>query len=619
MSAGVVLLDAVRDGWEPVPAETVSEWADRFRFLSDVASAEPGPWRTDRTPYLREPMDRLSPLDPTRRVVLMFGTQLGKTESGNNWLGHIIHRAPAPVLMVLPTVDIAKRVSKQRIAPMLETTPVLRERVREARSRDSNNTVQVKAFDGGLLILTGANSSAGLRSMPVRDLFCDEVDAYPGDLDGQGDPVSLAEARTSNFPDAKSLLTSSPTIHGISRIEREFLKSDQRRYFLPCPSCGHFDFIRWENIRWEEGRPETAKLACVACGELLEERHKTAMLAAGEWRPTAEGEPGVCGYHLPAMYAPLGWKSWERCVRQFTAAKEDPFALKTFVNTVLAETWEERGDSLDATGLKARLERFPAEVPEGVGLLVGAVDVQGDRLEVLVVGYGAAEEGWVVAFTQLYGDPAGSQVWRDLDAFVAQDFSCQSGRRARVELAVIDSGGAHTESVYKFVAARQGSRACRFVAIKGGSESGKPLVARPSTGNRYHLPLYVLCVDTGKEQTLSRLRISTPSPGFVHLPAWLDDEFLAQLTAEKAVRKYVRGRGAVRVWVKVRERNEALDLMVYALAALYICGAATVRSLPERAARLALPPSDPTKPDEPAAPRGRVLPRRPGGGWVGGW
>ncbi len=573
------------------PVLRVSEWADRYRILSSSASAEPGHWRTARTPYLREIMDCLSPYDPAQRVVVMAGAQIGKTECGNNWIGYVVHHAPGPMLMVQPTVEIAKRVSKQRLAPMIAATPVLRERVAEARSRDSGNTVQVKEFEGGLLIVTGANSSAGLRSMPIRFLFMDEVDEYPGDVDGQGDPVALAEKRTETFSRRKTLLTSTPTIKGLSRIEREYLGSDQRRYFLPCPTCGHLDHLTWRDLghhrmEWEEGRPETAHMVCGGCEARVAERHKTEMLMRGQWRPTAPSDGHSVGFHLSALYSPMGWKSWEQCVAEFIRAKEDPFRLKTWVNTVLGETWEERGDSVAAGALTARLERYPAEVPTGVGALVAAVDVQGDRLEAVVKGYGAGEESWLIAFTQIHGDPAREHVWLELDKFLIQSFDHESGQKMRVECTVVDSGGAHTEHVYRYARARANRR---VFPIKGGSIAGRPLVDRPSRHNRYQVFLFVLCVDTGKDIVLSRLHIPSSGPGYVHLPDWVDDEYLAQLTAEKAIRKYVKGRGAVREWVKLRERNEALDLEVYALAALYIQGAAFVRALAQRAARFAVP------------------------------
>lgn len=614
---------AFAEGLAPEPSLSVSDWADAFRFLSSTASSEPGRWRTARTPYLREIMDALSPSHPAQRVVVMAGAQVGKTECGNNWIGYVIHRAPGPMLMVQPTVETAKRVSKQRLAPMIEATPALRERVAESRSRDSGNTVQVKEFDGGVLIITGANSSAGLRSMPIRFLFMDEVDEYPGDIEGQGDPVALAEKRTSTFPRRKVLLTSTPTVKGVSRIECEFQDSDQRRYFLSCPACGHADYLTWRDlghhrIEWDERAPETARMVCGGCGERVEERHKTDMLERGDWRPTAECDGRTVGFHLSALYSPVGWKSWAECAAEFLAAKEDLSKLKTWVNTVLGETWEERGDSVEAGSLMARLEPYAAEVPNGVGILVAAVDVQGDRLEAVVKGYGANEESWLIAFTQLHGDPARPEVWLELDRFLQQEFTHESGRKLRVECTVVDSGGLHTEHVYVYTRARYN---WRVYPIKGGSLTGRPLVERPSNQNRYRVPLFVLCVDTGKDIVMSRLMISSAGPGFMHLPDWSDAEYIAQLTAEKAIRKYAKGRGAVREWVKLRERNEALDLEVYALAALHILGPATVKSLSDRAALLALPTLD-TSAVSPTAEGvqvpGRFLRPRPVG-WVGSW
>ena len=336
------------------------------------------------------------------------------------------------------------------------------------------------------------------------------------------------------------------------------------------------------------------------------------MLERGEWRATAEGESRTVGFHVSALYSPLGWKSWGKCATEFVAAKEDPFRLKTWVNTVLGECWEERGDSVSAGDLASRRERFAAEVPTGVGVLVAAVDVQGDRLEVAVKGYGAGEESWLIAFTQIHGDPARESVWLELDQFLAQEFEHESGQKLKVETTVVDSGGAHTEHVYRYTSARYGRR---VFTVKGGNVAGRPLVERPSMHNRYRVPLFVLCVDTGKDVVLSRLRIASPGPGYVHLPEWADEEYLAQLTAEKAIRKYVKGRGAVRQWVKLRERNEALDLEVYALAALYIGGPALLRDLAGRAAKFARPaeakregegpPSTPVRPPLGLRPRRR--------------
>jgi phage terminase large subunit GpA-like protein len=242
----------------PPPQLTVSQWAERHRILGSRASSEPGPWRTSRTPYLREVMDALSAVHPARRVVFMKGAQVGATESGNCWLGYILHHVPAPALAVQPTVELAKRFSRQRIDPLLEETPALKERVAPARARDSGNTLLSKEFPGGILVLTGANSAVGLRSMTARFLFLDEIDAYPGDVEGEGDPIALAEARARTFGwRRKAFLVSTPTIAGRSRIEREYAASDQRRYFVPCPHCGEMQWLKFERLRWEKGDPRS--------------------------------------------------------------------------------------------------------------------------------------------------------------------------------------------------------------------------------------------------------------------------------------------------------------------------------------------------------------------------
>lgn len=599
----------------PEPIMTVSQWADEYRMLSSKASAEQGHWTTARTPYLREIMDALSPSSPVQEVALMKGSQIGGTEILLNFLGYIVHQAPGPALLVEPTVEVAMRISKQRLAPMIEATPALRDRVSEPRSRDSGNTLSIKEFPGGTAILTGANSGAGLRSMPIRYLLMDEVTLYPGDVEGEGDPVALARARTSNFSNRKVVLVSTPGVKGICRMEKLMAVTDQRRFFIPCPHCSRLDWIRWSNIRWSESDPDTARLACEGCGSLIEERHKTAMLAAGEWRPTAKNGGPSRGYYLSGLYSPLGWKSWADCAQQFLAAKDDPYLLKQFVTHVLGETWEERGDSVEIGSLLARLERYPAEVPTGVGVLVASVDVQADRLEVQVTGFGAQEESWLVAHSQIPGDPGTETVWFDLDRFLATEFTHEGGQKVRIEITAVDSGGHHTEAVYRFCKTRL---ARRVFAVKGGSESGKPVVGPPSVHNRYRTPLFVLCTDTAKDVIYSRLRIATPGPGYVHLPNWADAEYVAQLTAEKKIRKWFKGRGSVPMWVKMRDRNEALDLTVYCLAALYIGGQALVRTLPERAARLAAKGEVTAGAGEPGprVPR-PVLPRRHG--WMDRW
>jgi len=423
--------------------------------------------------------------------------------------------------------------------------------------------------------------------MPIRYLFCDEVDEYPADVDGQGDPIVLAEKRMTGpmFTRRKVFLASTPTVKGLSRIEREFLSSDQQRYHVPCPHCGHMDYIRWENIKYTDDDPTTAALVCVECGCFIEEHHKTQMLAEGEWRPTGECPPDVIGFHIPSFYSPLGWFPWSAIVREFLTAKKknDPLFLKTWVNTVLAETWEERGEEVEPEGILERAESYPAQVPHGVGVLVAAVDVQDDRLEIKVKGYGASEESWLIAYEQLYGDPGKDELWYELDRFRQQKFKHESGAEVEITCTTVDSGGHHTEQVYRYCKAREKQR---VFAIRGTGEHDKPLVGRPSDRNRYRTKLFNLCVDTGKAIVLRRLRIETPGPGYCHMPDFIDEEYVAQLTAERAVWKHKKNKPPSREWLKTRERNEAFDLEVYCLAALYILGPSFIQSLPQRAHQL---------------------------------
>jgi phage terminase large subunit GpA-like protein len=391
-SAAEIYGEAFDRGLRPDPLLTVSQWADKHRRLSGKAASEPGPWRTSRTPYLREIMDCLSPASPVERVVFMKGAQTGGTEAGNCWIGYVIHHAPGPMLAVLPTVEMAKRNSKQRIDPLIEESPILSARVKPARSRDSGNTMLAKEFPGGMLVMTGANSAVGLRSMPVRYLFLDEVDGYPGDLDGEGDPVALAEARTRTFSRRKILIVSTPTIKGASRIEREFEASDQRRYFVPCPVCREHQWLKFEQLKWEKGKPETASYECEHCQARIKEHHKTWMLENGEWRATvkaANDNRKTAGFHLSSLYSPIGWRSWAQIARAWLAAQGSDAAIKSVKNTDLGETWEEVGEAPDWQRLYDRREDYrEGSVPEGGLLLTAGVDIQKDRIEVSVWAWG---------------------------------------------------------------------------------------------------------------------------------------------------------------------------------------------------------------------------------------
>ncbi|MDJ0513068.1 MAG: phage terminase large subunit family protein [Methyloceanibacter sp.] len=577
----MTVFDLYRQAWcmgfKPEPLQTVTEWADRKRILSSKSAAEPGLWRTSRTPYLKEIMDCLSPSSPVERVVFMKGAQIGATEAGNNWIGYIIDQAPGPLLSVMPTVEMAKRNSKQRIAPLIEETPALSERVKDPRRRDSGNTVLSKEFPGGILIMTGANSAVGLRSMPVRYLFLDEIDGYPPDADGEGDPIELAEQRTVTFARRKIFMPSTPTVAGISRIEAAYEESDQRRYFVPCPDCGHPQTLKWSNVKWPEHEPEKAAYCCEDCGSLIEHRHKASMLAWGEWQATAEGDGSTAGFHLSALYSP--WFTWAQAAKEFIESKPYPERLKTWVNTTLGEVWKGEGEAPAWKAIMDRAEDYePRTIPEGGVYLTAGADVQRDRIEAEVVAWGPNGESWSVDFRALPGDPYQPEVWRDLSDMLDETFEHEAGGLLKIGRLAIDSGYA-TGEVYKWVRLHPANR---VMAIKGRAGSaailGSPTPVTVTAGGK-KIPrgakVWPLGVDALKAQLYGRLKAGMEdeeTPARCHFPRRYPEEFFKQLTAEKLVSRKNRKGFVVHEWAKSRDRNEALDCRIYASAAALAAG-----------------------------------------------
>lgn len=598
--------DEIRRAWlaglAPDPALTVSEWADRHRILSSRAASEAGPYRTARTPFMRAIMDALSPSSPAQRVVFMKAAQVGATEAGNNWIGFAMHRAPGPFLAVQPTVDLAKRLSQQRIDPLIEESPELRALVMPSRSRDSGNTILCKRFPGGQLILTGANSAVGLRSMPARWVFLDEVDAYPGDLDGEGDPIALAEARTLSFGHrSKVFLASTPTIKGLSRIEREYETSDQQRYHVPCPHCGGMQWLKFERLRWENGRPETARYVCEHCDEPIAERHKTAMMDEANgacWMPTADPETlanaqaaGVVGFHISGLYSPLGWLSWEEIARGWEQAVGNDAALKTLKNTVLGETWQEKGEAPDWQRLYDRRENWQlGQAPEGVLVLTGGADVQRDRIEIDVWGWGRNLRSWLVDHIVLEGDTARQEIWHDLTEFLNTTWPHEGGANMALARMAIDTGdGVTTDAVYSWV--RSVGRG-QVIAIKGvaGFDRSTPVdgptyVETTEAGRKLRrgVQLWKVAGAVFKSETYRFLRLNAPTEedlasgaewptGYVHIPKGTPAEWMKQLTAEQLMTIKTKQGFQKLEWQKTRDRNEALDCRVYARAAAWLMG-----------------------------------------------
>lgn len=544
---------------KPPPRLSISEWADEFRKLSPESSAEPGSWNTSRAEYQRGIMDALS--DPTiETVVVMSSAQVGKTEVLNNAVGYFISQDPSPMLVVQPTLDMAQTWSKDRLAPMLRDSPVLSGLVKDPRSRDSGNTTLHKIFPGGHVTACGANSPSSLASRPVRNVFCDEVDRYPVSAGSEGDPVSLAKKRATTFWNRKILLVSTPTNKGASRIETAYEESDQRKYHVCCPDCGHEQTLRWSQVKWDEDKPESAKYVCEDCGSLWSDAQRAKVIKLGRWiasKPTKK----IAGFHLSALYSP--WTPLEDGVRDFLEAKKQPATLRVWVNTFLGETWEEEGDQVDEYDLSKRAEDWDA-LPEDVLILTAGVDVQDDRLEVEIVGWGRDEESWSVDYKTIYGDPSAPIVWQDLDQFLSQTYEHELGDDLMVRATCVDSGGHHTQAVYKYCGAREGKR---IFAIKGVGGDGKPIVGKPSKNNIGKIKLFPVGVDTAKHLLFSRFRIAEPGPGYCHFPIGRDEEYFKQLTAEKIATRYHKG-FAKREFVKTRTRNEALDVRVYAMAAL---------------------------------------------------
>jgi len=584
---------AWREGLIPDPLLSVSEWSDRHRMLSSKASSEPGRWRTSRTPYLKAIMDCLSPTSPVERVVFMKAAQLGATEMGSNWIGYVIHHAPGPMMAVWPTVEMAKRNSKQRIDPLIEESAILKELIAPARSRDSGNTILAKEFRGGVLVMTGANSAVGLRSMPVRYLFLDEVDGYPIDVDGEGSAVALAEARTRTFARRKIFIVSTPTIAGVSTIEREYEASDQRRYFVPCPHCGHRQWLRFEQLRWERdengNRPDTAAYVCESCEVPIPEHHKTWMLEHGEWRAMADVPSKTAGFHLSSLYSPIGWRNWREIAAAWESAisKEagSAAAIKTFKNTELGETWVEEGEAPDWQRLLERREDYRmGSIQEGGLLLTGGGDVQKDRIEVSIWAFGRGKASWLVEHRVLMGDTARPEVWNQLARLLDETWTHTSGASVPLVRFALDTGFA-TQEAYAFVRAVRDSRVMAVKGVaRGAALVGTPTAVDATTGGkklRRGIKVFSVAGGIAKLEFYNNLRksadvaddsVNTVYPaGFVHLPK-VDAEFIQQLCAEQLVTRRDRNGFAIREWQKMRERNEALDCYVYARAAAAASG-----------------------------------------------
>ncbi|KUO72701.1 MAG: terminase [Desulfosporosinus sp. BRH_c37] len=570
--------------FKPPEDLTVAEWADRSRRLSPENSAEAGPWRTSRTPYLKAPMEAFS--DPhIHKIVMVAASQVGKSELELNIIGYIIDQDPGSILFVQPTLEDARKFSRLRIAPMIRDSKPLKAKVADVKTRDSGNTILQKSFPGGMLTIAGSNSASALASTPARYILGDERDRWALSAGTEGDPWSLAEARQATFYNAKAIEVSTPTIKGSSNIETSFYQGTQERWCHQCPECGDWHSIVFDQVKYDHQvvKVKSKKTfyvtitgwACPSCGCLSTERvmrkQPTKWIADN---PEAYIN-GVRSFWLNAFSSP--WMPWSKIARKFLEAQRDPERLKVVFNTLLGELWEDRGDLEDEDSMLSRREEYPAELPDGVLVLTCGVDTQDNRLEYEVIGHGQYGETWGIKKGYIMGKPDTPEVWERLDDVIDRVYKFKNGRGLKLSITCVDSGGHYTQEVYKACRNRQSKR---VFAIKGKGGDGVPFVRPPSKipikdNKKITCWLYTLGVDAGKSSIMSALKVQEAGAKFCHFPRGedrgYDINYFNGLLSEKLVLKKSKT-GNSWAWEKLpgHTRNEALDCRNYALAGLKI-------------------------------------------------
>lgn len=546
----------------PPKRMTVSEWADDQRMLSSESSASPGRWKTRMVEYMREPMD-MTTRPNVHRVVIMAAAQVAKTETLLNVIGFHIDHDPSPILVVQPTLDMAAAFSKDRVSPMIRDTTTLALKVADVKSRDSGNTITHKIFPGGHLTMVGANSPSSLASRPIRIVLCDEVDRFPPSAGSEGDPVQLAIKRSATFWNRVIVMVSTPTIKGVSRIAEAYEEGDQRQRWCRCPHCGEYQTLKWSNVRWDDRKAATAYYLCEHGGCIWTNIDRVTAVREGEWRAGADFN-GVVSYHITGLLSPFA--SMEDGVREFLDARGNPERMKTWVNTYLGECWEDEGERVDYHDLMDRREDYGDALPEGVTVLTAGIDVQDDRIEMEVVGWGDLHESWSIGYHRIYGDPSGPNIWAELTKLREQIYTHPLFGDLSLRNGCIDSGGHYTQAVYNYTRGRP-----RVIPIKGVGGEGKPLVSRPQKNNIGKVQVFMVGANTVKELVFTRLRAKFEEAGYCHFPDTYDEEYFHQLTAEE--QRQIKHKGFTRIeYVKIRQRNEALDCRAYATAALEMLG-----------------------------------------------
>lgn len=575
-------------GMTPPDDLTVTQWAEAKRRLSAESAAEPGPWRTERTPYLREPMDAFT--DPkVRHIVMVAASQVGKSEFLNNCIGYIIDEDPGSILFIHPTTIDAQEYSKLRIAPMLRDSPALRQKIAAPKSRDSHNTILQKAYPGGILTMCGSTEAHALASKPIRYVFGDERDRWATSAGNEGDPWDLAMARQTTFYNAKAVEVSTTTIKNASAIEAAYYTGTMERWNSKCPHCGEYHEIRWSDIRFEYdeiiiSHKKTYKVkkvyyTCPGCGCISTEAEMKR--APAKWiaeNPEAYGQ-GTRSFWLNAFVSQ--WASWESIVLKYLNALGSTKKMQVVFNTCFGEPWEDRGDIEDEDSLLARREDYgkdkngePVELPPGVLVLTAGVDTQDDRMEYEIVGHGFFGETWGIEKGIVMGRPDDDATWNKLDEVVFDRvMRFENGVGLRVSMSFVDEGGHFTQSVRAQCNARISKK---VFCIKGMPGQDKPYISPPKKQKIFVNQIavgtcwqYQLGVDSGKEIIMDNLRVQTPGQKYCHFPKRDDygSAYFAGLLSETKV--YDPNKKQPWSWKKIpgHERNEPLDCRNYALAA----------------------------------------------------
>lgn len=588
---------AERRGIRRDPDVKPSEWADRHRMVAEGTSPHPGRWRNSRTPYLVEIMDCLAPGHPARRVTFAKSAQIAGSEMINNVLLWSADAAPAPILVVHPTIEAGRDWTNEKLDPTIEATPRAKRKIAEhvVRGR-GGSTLKRKRFPGGSIVVTGANSAAGLRQKSIKILVCDDVDEFPLAVSGQGDPLGMARARLISFKKTaqdKELDVSTPTIKALSRIWKQFEEGTQARYHVPCPHCRELQTLKWGGprekfgLKFDAEAPHRAHYVCEAAGCIIEHWQLEWMLDpanGAKWvhaKPLPGREPS---YHINALYSPF--VTWDDAVKAFLESKDDPEKLKTFVNLWLGEPWDEKGDAPKAAALLARREVWdPGTVPGLVGaggplLIALGGDVQGNGIFYEVVAAGRDRGSWSLEHGFIEGDTSTeeSAAWRELDKVRKRQFRDALGNDRPIDAVGIDANYL-TDIVVGWCGRRlncfplRGEEGLHVppwlgrATIRERSERGKARRRGPKT------------FPVGTWQLKARFagqikQVQDPSshefpPGFCHFSQdWSEPDF-EQLLSEVFVRMRDRKTGRERTgWHQVGAENHLLDCRIYAMAML---------------------------------------------------